>query len=69
MVAQGEGDDVGAEAFFKEALAEAETVDPNGPRVAEALNHLGTFLEQIGRQDEASPIKERAASIYNKFMK
>ncbi len=66
MVAQSEGDDVGAEAFFKEALTEAERIDPDGPRVAETLNHLGAFYEQTGRTEEAVPLIEKAASIYNK---
>ena len=68
MVAQAEGDDKAAEAFFKEALDEAEKVDPDGPRVAEACNYLGAFYQQEGRAAEAIAMVERATAIYERHM-
>jgi len=53
-----------AEKLKKGALASMEMVyGPNHPRVAKALESLGRFYREIGREKKAKPLEARAAAI------
>jgi hypothetical protein len=54
MVAESEGDETAALAFYKEALAEAKVVDPCGPRVQEARAYLQAYYERYPVKKEPS---------------
>lgn len=67
MVHLGDNDEAAAQASFDEALAEAQRIDPDGPRVAECQNYLAQFHTQAGRAKEAQAALEVVVRIYERF--
>lgn len=67
LVALGDGDDEGAMAGLRAALAEAGRIDPEGPRVAEVLTYVVQVQRQAGRAAEAAASQERLRAIHARF--
>lgn len=67
LVALGDGDDAGALAALALAEAEANRVDPEGPRVAEVLNYAAQMHVQAGRPAEARAALIRVTAIWERF--
>ena len=57
-----------AEVQLKAALQEAESFEPDDPRLAQSLNNLGLLYEAQGKYAEAEPLYQRALGIWEKAL-
>jgi hypothetical protein len=67
LVTYGEGDVEGALRGLDQALAAAEAIDPNGPRVAEVLQTRAQVQAASGQAAGARAALERVLAIYGRF--
>ena len=67
LVALGEDDLPGALAGLGDALAEAERIDPEGPRVAEVCGYLARVQQQAGDAAAARSTQARVDAIWARF--
>jgi tetratricopeptide (TPR) repeat protein len=64
--AQSQGKTAEAENFHRMALAEAEKIAHNDPKVVMSLNSLANCLRQQGRYTEAEPLYKKAIDLKEK---
>jgi tetratricopeptide (TPR) repeat protein len=64
--ALSQGKPAEAENFFRLALAEAEKLPPNDPKLPTTLNNLANCLRQQGRYGDAEPLYKQAISVKEK---
>jgi tetratricopeptide (TPR) repeat protein len=64
--AMSQGKATDAENFFRLALAEAEKMPPNDPKVLTTLNNLANCLRQQGRFSDAEPLYKKAIALREK---
>jgi hypothetical protein len=67
LVAFGEGNLAAALTGLQAALAEAERVDPEGPRVAEVCSYLVQVHLKAGDAPAARRVQERLDAIWARF--
>jgi hypothetical protein len=67
LISLGEDDDAGAMAWLDDAVAEANRIDPEGPRVAEVLTYVAQVHRLAGRKAEAWAALERLKAIHARF--
>jgi hypothetical protein len=67
MLKMGDNDRAGALEEFEAALAEAQRIDPEGPREGEVLNYMALFHEQAGETNLAIQRRDAAKKIFSKY--